>query len=45
MAVPAAVRDAVSEVSAPFRKLLLEELVVERRFDGRKLKVERGAPM
>ena len=45
MAVPATVRDVVSEVSAPFRKLLLEELVIERRFDRGKLKVERGAPM
>ena len=45
LAVPPAWGHAVREVSAPVRKLLLEELVVERRFDRRKLKVERGAPM
>ena len=44
MAVPAAGLDAVSQVSAPLRELLLEELAVQRRFDGRKLEVERGAP-
>ena len=45
LTVPAACGHAVREVSAPVRKLLLEELVVERRFDRGKLKVERGAPM
>ena len=30
LAVPAASRGAVSEIRAPFRKLLLEELVVQR---------------
>ena len=45
LAVPAACGHAVREVSAPVRKLLLEELVIERRFDRGKLKVERGAPM
>ena len=44
LAVPAAGLDAVSQVSAPLRELLLEELAVQRRFDGRKLEVERGAP-
>ena len=45
LAVPPACGHAVREVSAPVRKLLLEELVIERRFDRGKLKVERGAPM
>ena len=45
LTVPAACGHAVREVSAPVRKLLLEELVIERRFDRGKLKVERGAPM
>ena len=45
LTVPPACGHAVREVSAPVRKLLLEELVVERRFDRGKLKVERGAPM
>jgi len=40
LTVPAACGHAVREVSAPVRKLLLEELVVECRFDRRKLKVE-----
>ena len=45
LTVPPACGHAVREVSAPVRKLLLEELVVERRFDRGELKVERGAPM
>ena len=45
LTVPPACGHAVREVSAPVRKLLLEELVIERRFDRGKLKVERGAPM
>ena len=45
VAVPPACSHAVREVSAPVRKLLLEELVIERRFNRGKLKVERGAPM
>ena len=45
LTVPPTCGHAVREVSAPMRKLLLEELMVERRFDRRKLKVERGAPM
>ena len=40
LTVPPACGHAVREVSAPVRKLLLEELVVECRFDRRKLKVE-----
>ena len=45
LTVPPACGHAVREVSAPVRKLLLEELVVERRFDRGELKVELGAPM